>query len=95
MAGGADQNFACAVTDLCGTLKIRNRGTADVCMVVCDGLKGLPDAVAAVWDMAIVQACIVRLLRNSFPYASRRDRAEMARDLRPVYTAASESEALD
>ena len=75
--------------------EIRNRGVADVCMVVCDGLKGLPDAVSAVWDKAIVQACIVHLLRNSFRYASKRDWAEMARDLKPVYTAASESDALD
>jgi transposase-like protein len=75
--------------------EIKNRGVADVCMVVCDGLKGLPDAVSAVWEKAIVQACIVHLLRNSFRYASKRDWAEMARDLKPVYTAASESDALD
>ena len=64
-------------------------------MVVCDGLKGLPDAVSAVWEKTIVQACIVHLLRNSFRYASKRDWAEMARDLKPVYTAASEADALD
>jgi putative transposase len=75
--------------------EIKNRGTRDVCMVVCDGLKGLPDAVTAVWDKAVVQACIVHLIRNSFRYASRRDWAEMARDLRPVYEAASEAAALD
>ena len=46
---------------------IKNRGTNDVCMIVCDGLKGLPDAVNAVWDKTIVQGCIVHLLRNSFP----------------------------
>jgi transposase-like protein len=38
---------------------IRNRGTTDVCIVVCDGLKGLPDAVAAVWPKTVVQTCIV------------------------------------
>jgi putative transposase len=75
--------------------EIKNRGVADVCMVVCDGLKGLPDAVSAVWEKTIVQACIVHLLRNSFRYASKRDWPEMARDLKPVYTAASESDALD
>jgi putative transposase len=75
--------------------EIKNRGVRDVCMVVCDGLKGLPDAVTAVWEKAIVQACIVHLLRNSFRYASKRDWGEMARDLKPVYTAASEAQALD
>jgi transposase-like protein len=38
---------------------IRNRGTTDVCIVVCDGLKGLPDAVATVWPRTVVQTCIV------------------------------------
>jgi hypothetical protein len=46
--------------------EIKNRGTQDVCIVVCDGLKGLPDAVGAVWPQTIVQTCIVHLLRNSF-----------------------------
>jgi putative transposase len=75
--------------------EIKNRGTRDVLMVICDGLKGLPDAVNAVWEKAIVQTCIVHLLRNSFKYASKRDWAEIAKDLKPVYTAASEADALD
>ena len=64
-------------------------------MVVCDGLKGLPDAVNAVWEKTIVQTCIVHLLRNSFRYASKRDWDAIAKALNPVYTAASEAEALD
>ena len=75
--------------------EIKNRGTRDVCMLVCDGLKGLPDAVNSVWDKTVVQTCIVHLLRNSFKYASKRDWAEVAKDLKPVYTAASEAAALD
>ncbi len=75
--------------------EIKNRGTRDVLMVVCDGLKGLPDAVNSVWEKAIVQTCIVHLLRNSFKYASKRDWAEVAKDLKPVYTAVSEAAALD
>ena len=75
--------------------EIKNRGVADVLMVVCDGLKGLPDAVNTVWDKTIVQTCIVHLLRNSFRYASRKDWAAIAKDLKPVYTAPSEQAALD
>src|ERR1700689_2287275 len=75
--------------------EIKNRGVRDVLMVVCDGLKGLPDAVNAVWDKTIVQTCIVHLLRNSFKYASKKDWGQIAKDLKPVYNAASESEALD
>src|SRR5688572_10232150 len=51
--------------------EIKNRGVGDVCMLVCDGLKHLPAAVAQVWPQTVVQACIVHLLRNSFRYASK------------------------
>ena len=75
--------------------EIKNRGTADVCPVVCDGLKGLPEAIETVWPQAITQACVVHLLRNSFRYASKRDWAAIAKDLKPIYTAPSESAALE
>ena len=75
--------------------EIKNRGTQDICIVVCDGLKGLPAAIETVWPAAITQTCIIHLLRNSFRYASKRDWAAIAKDLKPVYTAASEAAALD
>ena len=75
--------------------EIKNRGVADCCIVVCDGLKGLPDAVGAVWPQTVVQTCIVHLLRNSFRYASKKDWSQIAKDLKPVYTAPSEAAALD
>jgi putative transposase len=71
--------------------EIKNRGTRDVRMLACDGLKGLPGAASAVREKTIVQTCIVHLLRNSFKYAPERDWAQLAKDLKPVYTAASES----
>nr|WP_241032544.1 IS256 family transposase [Rhodococcus pseudokoreensis] len=73
--------------------EIKNRGVADVCIVVCDGLKGLPDAINTVWELAVVQTCIIHLIRNTFRFAVRQYWDEMARDLRPVYTAPSESAA--
>ena len=75
--------------------EIKNRGTADVCIVVCDGLKGLPEAVNTVWPQAIVQTCVVHLIRNSFRYASRKDWPAIAKDLKPIYTAPSEAAALE
>jgi transposase-like protein len=75
--------------------ELKNRGVGDVCIVVCDGLKGLPDAIEATWPQAIVQTCVIHLLRNSFRYASRRDWPAIARDLRPIYTAATEEAAHD
>jgi len=75
--------------------EIKNRGTRDVCLVVCDGLKGLPEAIETVWPAAITQTCVVHLLRNSFRYASKKDWAAIAKDLKPIYTAPSEQAALD
>lgn len=67
--------------------EIKNRGVEDVCIVVCDGLKGLPESITTTWTYAQVQACILHLIRNTFRYASRRDWDELARDLKPIYTA--------
>jgi putative transposase len=73
--------------------EIKNRGTQDVCIVVCDGLTGLPEAITTVWDRAVVQTCVIHLIRNTFRYASRKYWDAMAKDLRPVYTAPSEAAA--
>jgi putative transposase len=75
--------------------EIKNRGAKDVCILVCDGLSGLPDAVATVWPQTIVQGCVVHLIRNSFRYASRRDWSGIAGDLKPIYTAPTEAAALE
>jgi transposase-like protein len=75
--------------------EIKNRGTKDVCILVCDGLTGLPEAVSSVWPQAIVQTCVIHLLRNSFRYASRKDWPAVAKDLKPIYTAPTEAAALD
>jgi transposase-like protein len=75
--------------------ELKNRGLEDVLMLVCDGLKGLPDAVEAVWPQTIVQTCIVHLLRNSFRYAGRQDWDKIAKALKPVYTAPNENAAAE
>ena len=81
-SGGEGAKFWLAVlTDL------KNRGVRDVFFVVCDGLKGLPEVVGQAWPQAIVQTCIVHLIRNTFRLASRRDWDALKRDLKPVYTA--------
>jgi putative transposase len=67
--------------------ELRNRGVADVCIVCCDGLKGLPDAIAATWPLATVQTCVVHLVRNSLRYASKAHWSKITAELRTVYTA--------
>ncbi|CAL9667965.1 hypothetical protein SUDANB15_07296 [Streptomyces sp. enrichment culture] len=75
--------------------EIKNRGVNDVLMLVCDGLKGLPEAVETVWPRTIVQTCVVHLLRNSFRYAARQNWDKIAKLLKPVYTAPTEEAALE
>jgi putative transposase len=80
--GGEGARFWLSVlTDL------KNRGVRDVFFLVCDGLKGLPEVVGSVWPLAIVQTCIIHLIRNTFRLTSRRDADAIKRDIRPIYTA--------
>jgi putative transposase len=80
--GGEGAKFWMSVlTDL------RNRGVKDVFFVVCDGLKGLPEVVGNVWPQAIVQTCIIHLIRNTFRLTSRKYWDEIKRDIKPIYTA--------
>ncbi len=65
-------------------IDLKNRGVRDVFFVVCDGLKGLPDTVEAVWPEAIVQTCIIHLIRNTFRLTSRADADAIKRDIKPI-----------
>jgi len=67
--------------------ELKNRGIVDVCIVCCDGLKGLPDAITATWPEAVVQTCVVHLVRNSLRYASKQHWQKIAGELRDIYTA--------
>jgi len=73
--------------------ELKSRGVADVCIVCCDGLTALPDAIGVAWPQAIVQLCVVPLIRASLRYASRTYWAPLSRDLRPACTAAGEQAA--
>jgi transposase-like protein len=73
--------------------ELKSRGVADVCIVCCDGLTGLPDAITVTWPQAVVQLCVVHLIRASLRYASRKYWVPLTQDLRPVYTAADETAA--
>lgn len=73
--------------------ELKNRGLEDVLVCCVDGLKGFPDAIEAVWPDAIVQTCIVHMIRNSLRFVSYKDRKLVAKHLRPVYSAPSEEAA--
>jgi putative transposase len=67
--------------------EIRNRGAADILILCCDGLTGLPAAVNSIYPQTVVQTCVVHLLRSAMKYASYGACKVMARDMRPIYTA--------
>jgi len=69
--------------------KLRQRGVEDILLAVVDGLKGFPDAIAAVFPRTQVQACIVHLIRNSLDFISYKDRKAVAVALKEIYRAAN------
>lgn len=73
--------------------ELRNRGVRDIFYVVCDGLKGMPGTVGAVFPETIVQTCVVHLIRNSFRYSSKKYWPELAKDLKLIYDAADANQA--
>ncbi len=78
--------------------ELKARGVGDVLIVVCDGLKGLPAAVEAVWPRATVQTCIVHLTRASLRWVNYKDRKRVTAQLRMIYkapTGQAAREALD
>ena len=73
--------------------ELRNRGVQDIFIACVDGLKGFPDAIEAVFPKAVVQLCIVHMVRHSLNYVSWKRRKDVAADLRHIYQAATAEEA--
>jgi putative transposase len=67
--------------------ELKHRGVRDILICCVDGLKGFPEAIETVYPRTTVQTCIVHLIRNSLKYVPRREREQVARDLKPIYTA--------
>jgi putative transposase len=67
--------------------ELKDRGVEDILIAVVDGLKGFPEAIAAVFPKTQVQACIVHLIRSSLAFVSYKDRKAVAAALKEVYRA--------
>lgn len=67
--------------------ELKARGLSDILIAVVDGLKGFPEAINAVFPEALVQTCIVHLIRSSLSLASWKDRKALAAALKPIYQA--------
>jgi putative transposase len=68
---------------------LKTRGVADILIAVTDGLKGIGEALGAVFPATTLQTCIVHLIRNSLDFASWKDRKLLAAALKPIYCAPS------
>lgn len=68
---------------------LKTRGVNDILIAVTDGLKGMAEALGAVFPATTLQTCIVHLIRNSLDYASWKDRKALAAAIKPIYTAPS------
>ena len=73
---------------------LKTRGVADILIAVTDGLKGMSEALEAVFPATTLQTCIVHLIRNSLDYASWKDRKALAAAIKPIYTAPNAEAAL-
>jgi putative transposase len=67
--------------------ELKQRGLSDILLCCVDGLKGFPEAIEAIYPNTVVQRCVVHLIRHSLTYVPRREREQVARDLKPIYTA--------
>src|SRR6266516_4394794 len=67
--------------------ELKQRGVNDILLCCVDGLKGFPEAIEAIYPATVVQTCVVHLIRHSLKYVPRREREQVARDLKPIYTA--------
>lgn len=74
--------------------ELQARGLRDVLIACCDGLKGLPQAIAAIYPQTTVQTCIVHQVRYSLSFATWKDRKSLVAALRRIYTAATEEAAV-
>jgi putative transposase len=74
--------------------ELKNRGVGDIFIACCDGLKGFPEAIEAVFPKTVVQTCIVHMIRNSARFVIWTKRKELCADLKRVYGAETEDAAL-
>ena len=75
--------------------ELKNRGVNDIFIACIDGLKGLPDAITAVFPEASIQLCVIHMIRNSMKYVSHKSIKSFMTDLKSVYRAATLGEAED
>ncbi|EKO3601317.1 IS256 family transposase, partial [Vibrio metschnikovii] len=74
--------------------ELQNRGVNDILIACVDGLKGFPDAINTVYPKTQIQLCIVHMVRNSMKYVPWKDYKTISADLKEIYQATTEDDAL-
>lgn len=74
--------------------ELKNRGVRDILIVCADGLSGIKEAISSAFPNTEYQRCIVHQVRNTLKYVSYKDRKEFANDLKTIYHAINEEQAL-
>ena len=74
--------------------ELQNRGIKDILIACVDGLKGFPDAINAAFPETQIQLCIVHMVRNSVKYVPWKDYKPVTADLKRIYQATTEEQAL-
>ena len=75
--------------------ELKNRGLEDILIACIDGLKGLPEAINSIYTKTRIQLCIVHMIRNSTKYVSWKERKILCADLKKIYKAVTEEQALN
>jgi putative transposase len=73
--------------------ELKNRGIKDIFIACVDGLKGFPEAIESVFPQTEIQLCIVHMIRNSVKYVNWKDRKELCKDLKKIYSSSTEQQA--
>jgi putative transposase len=74
---------------------LKQRGVADLLIACIDGLKGFPEAIQTIYPHTEIQSCVVHQIRNSLKYVASKDQKAFMSELKPVYRADNEQQALD
>lgn len=74
---------------------LKNRGIKDIMVICADGLTGIKEAIAAAFPQTEYQCCVVHQVRNTLKYVSYKDKKEFASDLKGIYLAATETQAME
>ncbi|KDE70484.1 transposase Mu, partial [Fusobacterium necrophorum BFTR-2] len=74
---------------------LKNRGVKDIMVICADGLTGIKEAIGAAFPQTEYQRCVVHQVRNTLKYVSYKDKKEFTSDLKGIYFAATEAQALE